>query len=367
MSNKNKNSSVSILDSDCNHQVILDFSRGEYICTKCGLVISQYYAAPTYKMNPTNDGKSHNSAIQYTSLGDRLHLIDGLGSYIGSENSINFKDSQGNYLSSKSQAKFNKLKCYDMRSRIAKRETDYRVLTILNNVVPKLHLSSKIRDRAAYFYQKITKDKENDDLTNHILLSALCLLQAVREYKDHAPVTIQEIVESFRLLGHRVSERAIIQLSLKIRPKFSNIFSNKIRRSEEYISRIISNILKYPKTKARLIYYKTDPVKYESDLFNETEIVLKSIDVRKRGGRNPYIFAVASIYAADQIISSKQKTHPILTQKILSDAANCAEYSVRDHWRVLLYKIVKKKKIENKNLGKMIDSKLVDNRTNKKE
>ncbi|MFX0139150.1 MAG: hypothetical protein ACFFDN_36245, partial [Candidatus Hodarchaeota archaeon] len=33
-----------------------------------------------------------------------------------------------------------------------------------------------------------------------------------------------------------------------------------------------------------------------------------------------------------------------LTQKILSQATNCAEYSIRDHWRGLLHDLVKNKK-----------------------
>ncbi|NVM01092.1 MAG: hypothetical protein HWN67_02040 [Candidatus Helarchaeota archaeon] len=338
-----RKSQIQILGVECKHNdVILDFSRGEYICSNCGLVMSQQYVPPTYKMNPIINDKISNTSRHYISLGDRLHIIDGLGSFIDYEHSSFFSDSQGIPLSAKSQALFKRLKYYDLRARIAKRETDYRALKTLNQVIPKLNLNSKIRDRAAYIYHKIIKDKEK--ITNHILLIALCLLLAVREYKDLAPVTIQEIAKTFRILGHRVSERAMIQLSLKMRPKFRTFFKNKIRRSEEYISRIISNVMKYPKVNLRLKNYNVNPTTYERELTRETRMILKNIDFKKRGGRNPYIFTVATVYAADQKISSKLNSHSILTQKILSEATNCAEYSIRDHWRGLLYDFIKKMK-----------------------
>ncbi|MHA1299267.1 MAG: TFIIB-type zinc ribbon-containing protein [Candidatus Helarchaeota archaeon] len=344
-----KSSQVQVLKKICKHKnIILDFSRGDYICSNCGLVISQYYVAPTYKMNPVNNDKNNSSARHYISLGERLHIIDGLGSFIDYEHSNFFSDSQGIPLSAKSQALFKRLKYYDLRARIAKKETDYRALKTLNHVIQKLKLNSQIRDRAAYFYHKIIKNKTNGKITNHILLISLCLLLAVREYKENAPVTIQEIAKTFRVLGHRVSERGIIQLGLKIRPNFNKIFKNKIRRSEEYLPRIISDIMKYPKVKLRLIQYKIDNIEYESNLRQQTRKILEIIDFKKRGGRNPYIFAVASVYAADQLISSNKKIHSILTQKILSEATHCAEYSIRDHWRGLLYDFIKK--LKNKNI-----------------
>ncbi|MHA1381757.1 MAG: TFIIB-type zinc ribbon-containing protein [Candidatus Helarchaeota archaeon] len=341
----NENVQIQVLDSTCEHcDIVLDFSRGEYICTNCGLVISQHYVAPTYKMNPIGDDKLNNTGRYYISLGERLHMIDGLGSFIDYEHSNFFTDSQGIPLSAKYQALFKRLKYYDLRARIAKKETDYRALKTLNNAIQKLNLSTQIRDRAAYFYHKIIKDKKKSKITNHILLIALCLLLSIREYKENAPVTIQELAKTFRTLGHRVSERSIIQLSLKIRPIFKELFTNKIRRSEEYLLRIISNVMKYEKIISRLKYYNIDSSKYERDLINKTRYILKNICIKMRGGRNPYIFAVASVYAADQLISFKQKIHSALTQKLLSEATNCAEYSIRDHWRGLLYNFVKKNK-----------------------
>ena len=82
------------------------------------------------------------------------------------------------------------------------------------------------------------------------------------------------------------------------------------------MSRIISDVVKYSKVKSRLSNYDIDPIKYERDLIREVNAILKIIDTKARGGRNPYIFAVASVYAADQMISFKQKVHTILTQKI---------------------------------------------------
>lgn len=333
---------IQYLDLECKHEPILDDIRGEYTCSKCGLVLSTLYIKSSYQLNE-NHLEPTNTSKNYVALGDRVNIVDGLGSFIDYQHSSYFLDKKGSPISAQNQTLFKRLKYrYDLRARINKRETHYRALKTLNQVISVLHLSDKVRDRAAYFYQKVIKSESKKEITNHLTLVALCLLLAAREFKEKAPVTIQEITISFKKLGHRVSERSIIQLALKIRPKHNDLFRKQSRLSEHYLPRTISQTINAKKIYDRIRFYNINPGEYEKNLTNVSRKILSEISKTERGGRNPHIFAVAVLYCADQIISKREKKHVILTQKLLSEATNTAEYSIRDHWRGILYPYFKK-------------------------
>ncbi|MHC1590452.1 MAG: transcription initiation factor IIB family protein [Candidatus Helarchaeales archaeon] len=341
---RKKSRQIQHLDLECNHEPVLDEVRGEYTCSKCGLVLSTLYMTPSYQLNESDFNVS-NSSKNYVALGDRVNVVDGLGSFIDYQHSTFFLDKKGMPLSAQHQILFKRLKYrYDLRARINNRETHYRALKTLNKIVSQLKLSDKIRDRAAYFYQKIIKNEEKKEITNHLSLIALCLLLAAREYEEKAPVTIQEITNSFRKLGHRVSERSLIQLGLKLRPKYNSLFKHQSRISEHYLPRVISQVINHPAIRQRLLYYNYMIQDYEEALRKISNKILSEMPKEKRGGRNPHIFAVAVLYCADQIIAKKEKKHAILTQKLLSKATKTAEYSIRDHWRAVLHEYFKKLK-----------------------
>ncbi|MFB0560456.1 MAG: hypothetical protein ACETWM_04355 [Candidatus Lokiarchaeia archaeon] len=264
-----------------------------------------------------------------------MHIVDGMGSYIDFQRTPFFYDGQGTPLSSNKQALYRKLKFrYSLRLRIDKRESDYRALKSLNHVTSILQISDSIRDRAAYLYQKAVK-KINKKISNHIVLVAACLFFAIREYKELAPVTIQEVTQSFKKLGHRISVKKVIKTALELRSLF--IYKHpEIRKSEDYLHRIISDIISSPIIKQRLKERGFVTEDYRNLLTQKSYSILHKIDNINRGGRNPYIFAVSTVYCADRIISKKIAKKPILTQKILAKITKVAEYSVRDHYTSVL-------------------------------
>jgi len=333
---------VAIEESICNHEIILNYSTGEYVCSKCGLVTEKQYVNSSYKMLNYDSQSRFNSSKHYVALGERVNVVDGMGSYIDYQFSNFFVDKNGHPIPSKSQTLFKRLKYkHNSRAKLGNKETNYRALNTLNRIASKLELRANIRDRAAYFYQKIVKKEEKKEITNHLTLAALCLLLAAREFREKGPLTVQEIAGAFKKLGHRVSPRSMIQLSLKLKPKFSKIFIRKSRKSEEYIPRIVSNIINSKDVRLRLKVKDVDFLFYERAIFKESMNILKNLDYVARGGRNPYILAVATTYAADQKISQKFGIKSVLTQKILSQCTQTAEYSIRDHWRTLLIKVIK--------------------------
>jgi len=337
--------------TNCKHEVILDPIKGEYICVECGLVINKEYVPPSYKINEFNNTGHRNSTSSFVALGDRLNIVDGLGSYMDYQFSSYFHDKNGLPLSSKKQALFKRLKYrYDLRARIDKQETDYRTLMTLNRICSMMEsINQNMKNRAAYLYQKFIKKLKKGEFYNHLNLIAVCIYLAAKETKDSAPLTVKEIATAFKKLNHRVSTKSIIKTALLIKPKFQEIFqSHKSTKSEEYLPKIIHKITTNNEIRNRLKKLGISEFEYEKALLNESQNILFQIPDDKRGGRNPYILAVATIYAADQNLSKNWKRRAILTQHLLSLITGTAEYSVRDHWRGLLYNYLPRSTQKNK-------------------
>jgi len=323
---------------ECKGEVIIH--NGQYVCSHCGLVIGPQYLPPIVDFTSMEDSSSISSK-QYVSLGARVHIVDGLGSYIDYHMTPFFKDSRGESLVPFKQRLFRRLKyVYDLRTRISGNETNYRALRTLNRACSILQLPDPVRDRAAYYYQKISKKygKLKEDSTNHIVLAAACLLFAIREYKHIAPVTIQELIEVFKNMGHRVSVRRVVREILVVKKIVST--KNYIRKSEDYIYRIISTITNSKDVIMQLHSLDIPCDHFKRLLLKETLQILRKLNFSLRKGRNPYILAVASVYAASKKISSQLGVKRILTQKLIAKLSGVAEYSVRDHYCSLLKKII---------------------------
>jgi len=323
--------SEKFLCPECSGALVLH--TGEFVCRECGLVVSKQYLAPIFAIN--EDDLSTNQYKHYVALGNRVHLVDGMGSYIDFQRTPFFYDGQGAPLSSDKQALYRKLKFkYSLRLRIDKRESDYRALKSLDHVTSMLQISNSVRDRAAYLYQKAVK-KINKKISNHIVLIAACLFFAIREYKELAPLTIQEITQSFKKLGHRISVKKVIRITLDLRSLFIREHP-KIRKSEDYLCRVISDVVSSPIIERRLKDRDFNTEEYRNLLMKESNHILTKVGSTSRGGRNPYIFAVSTVYCADRIIAKKKAKKPILTQKILAKITRVAEYSIRDHYTTVL-------------------------------
>ncbi|NHJ41048.1 MAG: hypothetical protein FK731_13535 [Asgard group archaeon] len=207
----------------------------------------------------------------------------------------------------------------------------------LNRVTSFLGISDNVRKRAAYLYKIVTISEQNnkiEKISNHIVLVALCLMVAIRESAANAPIRLSEIVNLFKDLGHRVSGKAIVKLA-QILPSELGI-SLKIRKSEDYIQRIVSSILENDDIMIRLKELGFSDIEYEKRLIKYSREILSETNLKTRGGRNPYIFAVSVVYCADRIIGKIQNHRQILTQKTLASICQVAEYSIRDHHRTVL-------------------------------
>ena len=312
-------------------------NQGYIVCAECGLVISREYVLPTYQMGEERHNDKPDATV-YVSLGNRMHIVDGLGSYIGFHKEKYFQDAQGQALSARSQKRFKRLKAvYSTRVRIGRNEAKYRALRTLNHVSKLLMLSEQVRDRTAYLYKKIVTEASTK-ITNNILLIAVCLLMAVREYKDGAPITLDEIAITFEKCGHRVNVRAIVREALKL--KSLTGIAPQIRRPEDYVPRVLSMLMNSDKVVRKIRARGWDLRTYENALRDKMLEILGIIPASRRGGRNPFIFTVSAAYASDRLIADEHGRRFVLTQKLTSNATRVAEYSIRDHFGMMKKEIV---------------------------
>ena len=284
-------------------------SHGHIVCGECGLVISREYVLPTYQMGDQPQKDSPEATV-YVSLGNRMHIVDGLGSYIGFHKDKYFQDANGQALSGRTQKKFKRLKTiYSTRIRIGKNEAKYRALRTLNHVSKLLMLNEQVRDRTAYLYKKVISES-GEKASNNILLIAVCLLMAVREFRDGAPITLDEIASVFEKCGHRVNVRSMVREALRLRSITG--YAPEIRKPRDYVPRVLSMLMNNTRVVSKIKSRGWDSKDFENELREKTLMILNMIPTSKRGGRNPFIFTVSAAYASDRLIASQYGKRPVL-------------------------------------------------------
>ncbi len=317
---------------ECTGKII---SNGfEQVCEKCGLVINSLCLSNSYQMND-NDGIQINSGTQFVSIGKTVDSVCTLGSHIDYFSKFRFYDYKKQMVSAKYQKLYKKLKkYYSLPSKIKNRETDYRILKILGKIVEYMALSPIIRNRAAYIYHEIKKKAPS--ITNHVSLIGYCIFQASREYKDKCPISLKELCQVFSILGHRINPKLIIRDNMK----YQNIIkkNKQPHRSEDFIPRFIDGIVNSDPVLRRMKIKGSTWSKeeYRFLLTKKSEFILKKLNNRVRGSRNPFILAAAVAYCADKMLAKENNTKAILTQYFASKAMKVAEYSIRDHYVKIL-------------------------------
>jgi transcription initiation factor TFIIIB Brf1 subunit/transcription initiation factor TFIIB len=316
---------------ECGGSVILN--SFEKICNECGLVINGLFKATSFIFNKENNRT--NLSKQYVALGERTDFIGGLGSFIDYENSKYLKDKAGRLLPPNDQKLYRRLKKkYDQFLRIKNHETEYRVFNILNKVSLSLNLNKNLRNSSAYYYKKIVKMEGK--VINNISLIAFCIFYAVRKEYQNAPITINEIAKAFQSFGHRVNPRLILRDGIRYKHHLNK--ESIPHKSEDYLIRLINQVISHGDLEDRLEKKNSNWSKYEfqNNLNKKCKEILKNLPLWHRGGRNPFILTGAIIYLADKLLARKNDHKSVLTQKIIAEATNIAEYSIRDHYVNLL-------------------------------
>jgi transcription initiation factor TFIIIB Brf1 subunit/transcription initiation factor TFIIB len=311
---------------DCNG--VLSTSHGHIVCSECGLVILREYVPSKHQKREGQQEGSH-EAIVNVSLGNRMHIVDGLGSYIGHHKDRYFRDADGEALSGEAQKRFKKLKTvYSTRTRIGKNEAKYRALRALNHVSKLLMLSEHVRDRTAVLYRQVVAD-HHQKITSNILLISACLFHAVKESEDMAPITLNEIVEVFQKCGHRVTAKAVMREGQRIEHVIGTVL--RPRSPASFIPRAVSMVIHSKDVEGRAASKGWALKEYEENLQTEMADLFSRIGSKERSGLNPFNLAASGLYVCDRKIAAASGRKPVLTQKLTAAATGVPQYTIRDN------------------------------------
>ncbi len=313
-------------------------TRSGCTCVRCGLIYDERYADDGFCVDKS-DIYEQKSAKQFVGLGKQLDNVSPLGSYIDFYKTATFHDGKGKPLPSERQRFFARLKFMrDFVCKIKTKETYYRIVKIMKDVSERLRFTPDLRKRAVFLYNKVLQVAASNQLKvpNHVSLITTCMFLASREYASRAPVTIRELCRAFTDLGHRINYRMIYRDVMQFK---KDLGLRRVKRDgKDYIERLASDLYhdrafnaRFGR-KARLV----DAKSYVQQLKVLSATVIESIPRRVRDGRNPFVLAGAAIYGADAILSRRTGQKRVLTQQILADATGIAEYSIRDHYCVVI-------------------------------
>jgi Leucine-rich repeat (LRR) protein/transcription initiation factor TFIIIB Brf1 subunit/transcription initiation factor TFIIB len=300
----------------------------DIICDECGLVVETGDIFE-YNGDHLNAYEVELEVNAFQQPGDEASL---LGSFINPLNNQLLVDGRNAPLTPACQKKFKRLKrLYELQLKIQKRENDYRVLKILKKIVIMFSLSGSVKVRAAYFYQKIKNSASY--IRNHVSLIGFCIFYASRDFKQNAPLSIREISRALQYLGHRVEPRHIIQDSIEYQRYL--VVRTIPHKSEDFIPRFINGVIcdNLAINRLKNITPEWTIEAYRLALDHKCHTLLKFINSRIRGCRNPFILAATTVYCADKIIAIERGTPSVLTLKIAADAMQVPARSISEHYR----------------------------------
>ncbi len=183
---------------------------------------------------------------------------------------------------------------------------------LIKSVCEFFSIPSKTKNRALFLFENYSEVYQ-ENISNTILLSALCLLFALREHKCN--IIPMEIITAFKIMGQSISESQLVKLLRELELKeVKTVFLE----SEDYIPTVLSLISSSLKVRARLLNkYKMNIQAYKKLLLIISDQILQKIPASKRKHYPPYTFTVAVFYTVDKYFAQYIKKSSVLTYEII--------------------------------------------------
>lgn len=287
---------------ECNGPLVQD-GNGSLVCAECGLVHALIECAPM----PARKQR--------------------LGSLISKGSSL-FSDAGDRSLPPGMQSKYMRLKrlqdsayngsCFDM----------LRLRRDLESAARELELPEEAIEVALRFFdQQLSKIR--NPYGNYGMLMAVSLAAVSREFRDRAPIKLDEIVDAFRRKGYRLSAKVVAKnLSFH---SFFIPFKKKFRQSEEYVGKVVEKLRSSPYIPVRIRLIGFTPEEYYEALMATSKSLLASLPPTRRSGKNPYLLAASAVFMANELIAKSKSAENILTKSQFSREVGIAEFTLRNH------------------------------------
>jgi len=312
--------------SECGGSIIK--SNSDYVCSNCGLV----YNRDVIVRDASTINSPFCSSNNYQ--GDRPNMVDGIGTYIGHYGNWNLKDSKGNSI--KSSTRMNRLKrINDYYTHNTGNESSYRVLKLLNNICGVLELPRQVKIDSARIIRRCSGKLPSKVRAASTVAAAIYLATRFSSYNLRTSTLLKAFEkDDIVVLGKQMLFAAYCMKKLIG-------FSLKPRKSEDYLESIIVKIQNDEEINKRLISKNKKPEQYIILLRKISRYLLTKITSQSRGGRNPYALAGATVAGADIIIARiNNHKRGLITQKKTANLSDIAEYTLREHYLVIVKPVV---------------------------
>ncbi|MFX1511279.1 MAG: hypothetical protein ACFFCQ_01695 [Promethearchaeota archaeon] len=312
---------------ECQGEIIQTTS--DLVCSNCGLIISPVFVEPLLPYNDDNES----TLVSYgVSQGFRLHIADSLGSFVGTYGNWRLRDGKGKSLSPFQYEKFSRLKKLNdiFLHTTSFQKKEYRGLRILNAVGATLEIPESVRSESCYLLRKALKDPTLKSTVLELVAGSLYL--AIRITK--VTVRLQDIISAFEQRGHIIEGKKLLKAAVGIKKLTGKAIQPT--RAEDFINKAIEAICLSSKVKTSCAKRSVPIDQFRCTLRIKTRDLLKSFPPNRRGGRNPYIFVCAMLVAADKLLAKENNRPTILTQRLVAQECQVAEYSLREHYLKLI-------------------------------
>jgi len=281
-------------------ELIIDHSRGELVCKRCGFVVEDedMDRTPEWRAFTLQEKKELPRAGAPLTL--TMH-DKGLSTNISSGD----RDSHGRKIKTSQKYKFRRLRKWNRRSKTSDhihRNLSY-ALSYLTNLGDKLNLPKNVMETSSKIYRRalqkdLIRGRSIKEVASTCIYMACRKCKVVRSFNDIAVKTDLSVKELARTYRHLYWE-----METDLPP--SDLF--------KYISKFINKL----------------------ELRGETEriaslLLEKASDAMLTVGRGPSGIAAACIYVGSHI------TGEIITQRNIASVANVTEVTIRNRYKELL-------------------------------
>jgi len=290
--------------------LVYDESRGEVICSDCGLLVEEKMVDTTHELRAFDktEKKSRGGAPISMQKFDK-----GLTTNVGEISDIYRLDSTSQ------TRKYLRLKKWQERVSTSIERNLRLAMTELRRVASFLELPSVVREEAARVYNFVLQRGLVRGRSMESVIAS-CIYAACRSY--NIPRTLDEISAASEVERKEIGRtyRFIIRkIGIKVKPS----------SPKDYISRFASTLHLSPKTQ------------------NEALKILKKAEISElTSGRGPAGIAAAALYVAALLNDEKK------TQREVADVAGITEVTIRNRYKELLERLALEDRIKIKEVEK---------------
>jgi transcription initiation factor TFIIIB Brf1 subunit/transcription initiation factor TFIIB len=311
--------------SECGGSLIE--TSADIVCRKCGLVFGRKFVDHPAAFNLTLEQED----TTHQSLGSRESVADGLGTFIDYYAPRGYagllKDSQGRNLEQNARWRFKRLKrMNDIFFHVDDKQREYRGLMIIHRIVGALELSTDLKERASAYFRKACQKEQGSPTIAELAIGAIYL--SIRSSK--LILKIDDLKQVCDRCGFPLEQKKILWAAAFIRKKAS--VTLKVPKPEEYLERVLQNLKTADSLKNQIEKANMKPDEYIAQLRQVSLRILHAFPHRKRGGRNPFVFACAAVCGAEIILRKINPRRRILTQRDVATVNKVAEFSLREHF-----------------------------------